>query len=1005
MTLMLLCCMTLAAGATLPNNLQTTASETRKQMYQLAGCVTDAETGRPIDYASVLLNESGQWAITDKKGEFSIKNAPAGHLTITVQCLGYQKRTLNIQLQRNVTDMKLKLNPENLKIKGVTVTVRRKQDEATTSYTISRQTLDQQQIMNLSELQTLLPGGKTVNPSLMNDDRMALRSGSQEKGNASFGTAIEVDGMRLSNNASMEETTGASTRTLSTSNIESVEIVTGIPSVEYGDLSNGIVKVNTRKGKSPFIVEGRINQHTHQIALNKGFELGKQCGVLNVSAEHARSFSDPVSPYTAYQRNVVSLHYMNVFMRESMPLTLNAGLTANLGGYNSEADPDRNMDEYQKERDHALRGTLDLQWLLNKPWMTNLRVSGSIGYSDRKRETYQNTSTASTLPYLHTREEGYFMAEDYDRNPNAPIILSPTGYWHTRGFVDSKPLTWAVKLKANLTRRLGSVTNNLLVGIDYSGNKNNGRGSYYEDMRYAPTWREYRYDQLPAMHNMAVFAEEKMVIPTAKHSTLEFTIGLREDLTFIRNSEYGTVGSLSPRTNMRYVFWKHQYNRWVSNLELHAGWGKSVKLPSFQVLFPSPSYTDLLAFASTSDATNKTYRAYHTMPTTAQYNPELRWQYTHQVDVGLEAVVAGHRISVSAFYHRTNHSYMSKKTYMPFAYQFTPVDSLNRAMALLGLSQTDEARFSIDRQSGLVTMNTDGSEPLRIGNYTRRTYAVGSTYVNSYQPIHRYGLEWIIDFAQIKPLLTTIRLDGNYSCYKGTDEQLFADIPSGTSSTMSNKELYQYVGYYRGSNIVNAGNTANATSIANGALSRQLNLNATFTTHIPKIRMILSLRIESTLYSYRRSLSMLNGQWRGYVVEDGNGYTGTPYDGSIVDKNVVVYPEYYSTWDNPDQLIPFAERFLWAKDNDPTLYNDLSKLVVRSNFPYILHPNKLSAYYSANLSVTKELGDHVSVSFYANNFFRNMHQVHSSQTDLYTSLFSSSYIPNFYYGLSLRLKL
>ena len=254
LTLMLLGCMTLAAGATLPNNLQTTASETRKQMYQLAGCVTDAETGRPIDYASVLLNESGQWAITDKKGEFSIKNAPAGQLTITVQCLGYQKRTLNIQLQRNVTDMKLKLNPENLKIKGVTVTARRKQDEATTSYTISRQTLDQQQIMNLRELQTLLPGGKTVNPSLMNDDRMALRSGSQEKGNASFGTAIEVDGMRLSNNASMEETTGASTRTLSTSNIESVEIVTGIPLVEYGDLSNGIVKVNTRKGKSPFIV-------------------------------------------------------------------------------------------------------------------------------------------------------------------------------------------------------------------------------------------------------------------------------------------------------------------------------------------------------------------------------------------------------------------------------------------------------------------------------------------------------------------------------------------------------------------------------------------------------------------------------------------------------------------------------------------------------------------------------------------------------------------------------
>ncbi len=63
------------------------------------------------------------------------------------------------------------------------------------------------------------------------------------------------------------------------------------------------------------------------------------------------------------------------------------------------------------------------------------------------------------------------------------------------------------------------------------------------------------------------------------------------------------------------------------------------------------------------------------------------------------------------------------------------------------------------------------------------------------------------------------------------------------------------------------------------------------------------------------------------------------------------------------------------------------------------------AYYSANLSVTKEIGDHVSVSFYANNFFNNMGKVHSSKTGLDTSLFTGSYIPKFYYGLSLRLKI
>jgi len=137
----------------------------------------------------------------------------------------------------------------------------------------------------------------------------------------------------------------------------------------------------------------------------------------------------------------------------------------------------------------------------------------------------------------------------------------------------------------------------------------------------------------------------------------------------------------------------------------------------------------------------------------------------------------------------------------------------------------------------------------------------------------------------------------------------------------------------------------------------------------------------------------------------GGGYVGEPYDASSRDKFVIVYPEYYSTWDRPDERIAFAEKFLWAKDNDPQLYNDLAKLVVRSNYAYTLNPNRLSSYFSANLSVTKELGDHLSVSFYANNFFNSMRRVRSTQTDLETSLFESGYIPSYYYGLSLRLKI
>ena len=293
----------------------------------------------------------------------------------------------------------------------------------------------------------------------------------------------------------------------------------------------------------------------------------------------------------------------------------------------------------------------------------------------------------------------------------------------------------------------------------------------------------------------------------------------------------------------------------------------------------------------------------------------------------------------------------------------------------------------------------------------KHTYVINQHYTNA-TPLSRYGLEWIVDFAQLKALRTRLRLDGNYYHYKNLDDTFFADVPLGISNVTSSGQPFQYIGYYRGTSITTAGSSASA-SVSNGALSKQLNLNATVTTHIPRIRLIVALRLESSLYSYRRSLSQqADGSPRGIMLDENVGedpvsalYTGGPYNGTSENKFVVLYPEYYSTWENPSERIPFAEAFLAAKENDQKLYSDLAQLIVRSNYAYTMNPNRLSAYYSANLSVTKEIGDHISVSFYANNFFNNMRQVHSSQTDLYTSLFGSSYIPTYYYGLSLRLKL
>ena len=979
-------------------------STTLAQHVIVAGRITDDDTHKPIAFATILMKENGYWAITGDDGSFSMKNIPVGKATLTIQCLGYATRQLTLDIIKDIPRLRITLKQETLKLDEVTVTAQRKNNESTTSYTIDRTALDNQQIVSVSDLSTLLPGGKTVNATLMNDNRMALRSGSQEGGNASFGTAIEVDGIRIDNNAAAGETAGASTRAISSSNIESVEIVTGIPSVEYGDLSNGVVKVNTRKGKSPFIVEGKMNQHTKQIALNKGFDLGHNKGVLNASIEHAKSFSNIASPHTAYQRNILSLHYMNIFMRESAPLTLNVGVTGNIGGYHAEADPDNELDDYSKVRDNALRANFELNWLLNKRWITNLSLRGAFSTSDRTSESSAHTNSATTLAYIHAMNEGYFIATNYDSNPDAPVILGPTGYWNVKQYSASKPMNWSLRLKGDWTRRFGKVMSRLMLGAEYTGSRNNGRGTYYDDLRYAPTWREFRHDDLPTLNNLALYTEEKVTINTGKLSRMELTAGLRDDITMISGSDYGTVNSLSPRFNGRYIFWQNRRKHTITDLVLHAGWGKSVKLPSFQILYPTPSYYDTEVFRSQSTADNTTLSAWYCRPSKAIYNPDLKWQYTNQTDIGIEMNIKGTRISLSAFHHRTYNAYMASNVYTPFSYNYTPVASLEN----VSIPSADRI-YTID-QEGIITISdaTGTMSPIRLdvdqnGNKlynTRRFYQTNTRYINA-SPIDRYGLEWMIDFKQIKALNTSVRFDGNYYYYKSADETLFASMNNSNTKMTGTQEPYQYIGWYRGTNSAGAA----VTSVANGAISKALNLNTTITTHIPKIRLIVALRLEATLYNYHKAISELDGAVRGIALNSQADYVGTPFDSNTENKYIAVYPEYYSTWDNPDEKIPFAEKFLWAKDNDPTLYNDLCNLVVKSNTPYTMDPNRISAYYSANLSITKEIGDHVSVSFYANNFFNNMKTVHSSQTDLNTSLFSSSYIPSYYYGLSLRLKL
>ncbi len=969
------------------------------QFYTISGKVLEKKHKFPVEYAIISIPDLSLAVSSDINGRFTLQNLPAGVFDLNISILGYQKTAFKIQVDKNKDDLIFYLAEDNLQLNEVVVTAEKKTEDLTTAYTIERAALDQLQVLNITEISALLPGGQTskithLANSRSGADRFTLRSnGTSELGLPSFGTVIEVDGVRLSSNSQfIEDVKGADTRNVAANNIESVEIITGVPSVEHGDLSNGMIRINSKRGKSPLNVELMTRPNTKSIAFNKGFDLGNERGILNASFEHAKSNSDIASPYTTYARNNLSLIYSKTFdTHQNNPLSLSFGLTGNIGGYNSQGDPDAFIDTYLKERDNTLRMNLKLDWLLNKSWITKLEFSGTLSYSDLLTEKKENRDNGTSTAAIHSSEAGYFIGSLYDINPNAEIILIPGGYWYQTKREDSRPLVYSTKFKANWTRKFGNSINKVMIGTDFNRTSNSGRGLYYTDMRYAPTWREYRYDEQSAVNNLAIFAEDEISIVLPRRTSLRASVGLRSDLTHIGDSDYGTISSLSPRVSAKYTFWNRPENM-LSLMSLRAGFGDAVKLPSSYILKPTPSYQDRLVFASDETPDKTTYYAYNTTPSSTIYNPDLKWQRSRLVELEFNARIGQVSVSLTAYNNKTIDPYTLASLYTPYSYRFTD----NRTALENSAIPSESRSYAIDKITGIVTVSDlTGNVPSEQLAYTEKKTFKSSSYYYNGNSFSKRGLEWVVNFGKIPAIHTSFQIDGTYNYYKDLETGLVASMPN-SSQNMADGQPYKYIGLYEGS-----------SSIANGSLSKKITNNLSISTHIPAIRTIISLRLESTLYNYKQMLSESAISTRGFALDNkGDFFPSSSVTDIYKGENfVALYPLYYISMDDLNTRIPYSEKLLWAKENDTALFNELVKMIVRTNTNFYFKPTDISAYFSANLNVTKELGDHVSISFMANNFINSVAKVKNKQNGNEYSLYGSSYIPEFYYGLTLRIKL
>lgn len=924
----------------------TASSET----YTISGRITEEKTNIPLPGASVIINGTYLWSITNQSGEFAIAGVQEGKYNLQISFLGYVPATVPVEVRGNIKGISIKLKENTLALDDVVITAQAPKNELNTTLIIGNNALEHLQVSNVSDISALLPGGKTRLPDLTSNNVFSLRDGGSSAGNAAFGTAIEVDGVRIGNNSSFGNLSGIDTRSITVADIESIEVITGVPSAEYGDLNSGMIKVHRKKGATPWNIQLSINPRTEQVSFYKGFNLGNDKGTINFSGEWTKATQKLTSPYSSYTRRGFAANYSNTFGKA---LRFDVGMSGNVGGMNTKDDPDAYSGEFTKVRDNVFQANTSLAWLLNKSWITNLKLDASVYYRDNNSYARTYNSYASEQPAVHAQQEGYFIADKL-----------PYTYFADQ-IDDSKELNYAAALKYEWNRRFKGVNSNLKAGVQWKATGNVGEGEYYRNPSLAPNgYRPRPYTAYPFMHNVSIYAEENLTIPVGS-TILRLMAGVRWENLFISGTQYNSLNSLSPRFNARW-----QLNR---NISVRGGWGVTEKLPSFYVLYPRQEYRDIQTFGVSYNNNESSY-IYYSQPYTLLHNENLRWQRNRNAEIGVDIDIAQTKISLVGYFNRTKLPYKYTRTYSPFSYDVLQLPE--------GFTMPANPQINVDSQTGMAYIRNGESSywtPMDV-RVTDQTF-IRSTSPDNGADILRKGAEMIVDFPEIVPIRTQFRLDAAYTYTKYVDNSLSYYYQTGWSHTNLPDRSYQYVGIYA--------NGDNASTTANGKRTHSLDANLTATTRIPKARLIISCKLEASLVKRSQNLSEYKGgQYAFNVSQDSNSPTG----GSIYDGNsyTAIWPVAYLDLNN--EMHPFTS----AEAEKP----EFAHLIRKSGNAYTFAPDGYDPYFSANINITKEIGDHVSLSLNAINFTNTRRYVTSYATGV-----SAIFTPDFYYGLTCRIKL
>lgn len=917
-----------------------------------SGTVVSARTSETLPMVVVSIKELNMWTTSNLQGNFSFKDIKPGAYTIQTSCLGCRNYEMKIVLARNVTNYKLRLEEESLAMDEVVVTAKAG-NRLNSSSNISRTAIEHLQASSLADVVQLLPGMLTSNPDLTKVNKIAIRDVPTMTNGRAFadnttalGTAIIIDGARISDNANLQSGnsgnaftpsvgSGVDSRQIPVNDIESVEIIRGIASAEYGDLTSGAVIVKTKVGKSPFEVSFKADPKSKQVTAGKGFDLGGKNGFFNIDLEYVYASPDNRTPAISLDRFTLGAGYSSTFNRDNSPISFNAKLRGYLLTDKRTQDPDRTSEEFFKQDNKGINLNVFGNWMLNRSWLTSLKytLAGSYGRQYNYEKTFIQRSQEPTTSVTESGEfEGEFLPAEYYR------IYS----------VEGKPVDIQAKLVANLSGKYGSVYNIAMLGLEWNTEGNLGDGKQFGEYQPASGVRPRSFKDIPFVSVYSLFVEDKVSIPLGRKPSLEVSAGAR--FTNIKTDAVDYDVAIDPRFNARLLLVDERWNKkGFQSLSFRAGWGIQHKMPTMAYLHPDPVYIDQISCNYSNEDVNF---AVLTSFVKEVNNPDLKIPASKNFEAGVDLKFLGVLANIAYFKEKLTDGFNFRREVNPFYYKTYD-------------------RITVATQPQFV----DGQV---IYDGQALGYAIDSSFASYSRPsngvtIDKWGLEYSFNFGTIQTLRTSVIADGAYFHMKRLENEL----QDYYQNTKVSGKYYPYAGIYAG----------NGSSVANGSISQRLNTTIRFVTHIPSLRFVVSLTAQCVWIDKTRDICEYEGRNLVYMKDEaGNIIEGEPRND--VTNNKYVNPvAYYDVQGN---------RHEFTKAD--ALRPEFQKMILASNISSFLE-DSLDPYFMCNLRLTKEIGKTTTFSFYANNFTNSRPRRYFRSMNMYQKM-----NPAIYFGAELKFR-